>query len=133
MSRQTNRRKRKRIFWYFAFALGCLCVFLSLQLQIRTMNEDHLQKDLLQAAEDYYRAQAENNWLRTQLAEINSDTFIERVARSKFGYCRYGEIIYEVSNLKDLLPDSNIQVYGEYLNAPSDEEVPQAQEQDSLS
>ncbi len=133
MSRQTNRRKRKRIFWYFAFALGCLCVFLSLQLQLRTMNEEHLQKDLLQAAEAYYRAQTENNWLHTQLEEINSDTFIERVARSKFGYCRYGEIIYEVSNLKDLLPDPNIQIFGEQLNAPSDENVSEPQDQDSLS
>ena len=38
-----------------------------------------------------------------ELAQSDSDEFIERTARREYGYCWYGETVYEIGNLEELL------------------------------
>ena len=60
-----------------------------------------------------YDAQSENNRLTTELAEIDTEDFIERTARREYGYCWYGETIYEVGNLEELKGAQEFAVYGQ--------------------
>ena len=59
----------------------------------------------------YWRAQAENNRLRTLLRESSTEDFVKRVARRDYGYCLYGETIYEVANLDEAMPKAPFDVY----------------------
>ena len=48
-----------------------------------------------------------------ELASINTDDFIERTARREYGYCWYGETIYEVANLEQIQEKTEFEVYGQ--------------------
>ena len=56
---------------------------------------------------------AEVHRLATELAEINTADFVERTARREYGYCWYGETIYEVANLDEIVEDPGFEVYGQ--------------------
>ena len=49
----------------------------------------------------------------TELSEINSADFVERTARRDYGYCWYGETIYEVGNLEAIAPEPEFEIFGE--------------------
>ena len=50
---------------------------------------------------------------KTALTEIDSSDFIERTARRDYGYCWYGEIIYQVGNLDEIEQQLDFDVYGQ--------------------
>ena len=60
-------------------------------------------RQLEEAAEAYYRAQAYNNQLNAEIARSSSNEFVEEEARREYGYCWYGETVYEIGNLQELL------------------------------
>ena len=53
------------------------------------------------------------NQLNAELRTVDTADFIERTARREYGYCWYGETIYEVGNLEDILPEQDFEVYGQ--------------------
>ena len=71
------------------------------------------QEQLVAAAIAYHDAQSDNNQLKTELSEINTSDFIERTARRDYGYCWYGEIIYQVGNLDEIEQQLEYDVYGQ--------------------
>ena len=64
-------------------------------------------------AQAYGEAQSANNRLKGQLAEIGTKEFVERTARRDYGYCWYGEIIYQVGNLDEIEQQLEFDVYGQ--------------------
>ena len=71
------------------------------------------QAQLVEAAQAYGEAQSANNRLKGQLAEIGTKEFVERTARRDYGYCWYGEIIYQVGNLDEIEQQLEFDVYGQ--------------------
>ena len=99
------KRKRIRPFRILAVLMGAgTLAMLSLERQ---------QEQLVAAAQAYHDAQSENNQLKTALTEIDSSDFIERTARRDYGYCWYGEIIYQVGNLDEIEQQLDFDVYGQ--------------------
>lgn len=96
-----------------AVGLTALAVHLAIQLPDKAISAERQQGQLEAAADAYYDAQSRNNALRTELSEINTADFIERTARQEYGYCWYGEVIYEVANLDEVEPESDIEIYGQ--------------------
>ena len=66
-----------------------------------------------QGGQAYGEAQSANNRLKGQLAEIGTKEFVERTARRDYGYCWYGEIIYQVGNLDEIEQQLEFDVYGQ--------------------
>ncbi len=97
-----QRRQRRTL----RFGMLILCVFVLTLMVIlpgearKTARERELCD---QANTAYLDAQAENSRLTRLLAESNTSDFVERVARRDYGYCVFGETIYVVSNLDELL------------------------------
>lgn len=98
--------KRKRRFGPFR-ALACILAAVMMVLLVRFPGKAvslKNQQDQLEATMNaYYEAQARNNRLTAEAAEIDTPDFIERTARREYGYCWYGETIYEVANLDAVL------------------------------
>lgn len=63
---------------------------------------ENLQEALESAQSRYQAVQTENRELTNMIAECQSDEAIERIVRREYGYCWYGEIIYEVANLEEI-------------------------------
>lgn len=63
---------------------------------------ENLQEALKSAESRYQAVQTENRRLTNMIAECQSDEAIERIVRREYGYCWYGEIIYEVENLEEI-------------------------------
>lgn len=92
--------------------LAVVAIAVMVRLPQREVSAEEEQRKLQSAADAYWNAQAENNRLRQLLAESGTNDFVERVARRDYGYCWYGETIYEVANLPEQTrPD--FQVYGQ--------------------
>ena len=98
------KRKRIRPFRILAVLMRFPAKAVSLERQ---------QEQLVAAAQAYHDAQSENNQLKTALTEIDSSDFIERTARRDYGYCWYGEIIYQVGNLDEIEQQLDFDVYGQ--------------------
>lgn len=112
--RQLSRKKmRIRPFRVLAVGLTVMAVQMAIQLPNKAISAEHQQEQLEAAADAYYDAQSRNNALRMELSEINTADFIERTARREYGYCWYGEVIYEVGNLEQIEPESDIEIYGQ--------------------
>ena len=105
------KRSALRLFRLAACLLGIGAVALLLYLPGRSVTAEEQQRQLESAMNAYQTAQAENNRLRRQLDESVGKDFVESVARRDYGYCLYGEIIYEVENIDQLLPDQPFEVY----------------------
>lgn len=63
---------------------------------------ENLQEALKSAESRYQAVQTENRELTNMIAECQSAEAIERIVRREYGYCWYGEIIYEVENLEEI-------------------------------
>ena len=100
------------IFHVLAAVLLVVLLVLLVQLPKNMASSEELSDNLNAAASAYYDAQAENNKLRNRVAQIDTDEFVEQTARREYGYCWYGEIIYEVENLDELQDDMEFEVYG---------------------
>lgn len=109
----SKRKTQIRPFRILAFGLGVIALVLASKFPGKAVSLERQQEQLKAAASAYYDAQSENNQLSTELGEINTPDFIERTARREYGYCWYGETIYEVGNLKEIQQEQPFEVYGE--------------------
>ena len=108
-----KRRKQPRLFRWLAVGLGAFTLTLLVRFPEKAVSLENQRAQLTAAAGAYYDAQARNNQLNTELSEIDSDDFIERTARREYGYCWYGETVYEVENLDAIMARMEFEVYGE--------------------
>jgi cell division protein FtsB len=108
-----NKRVRIRPFRILSVCLGITALLLLARFPAKAVSLERQQEQLAAAAQVYYDAQSENNRLTTELAEIDTEDFIERTARREYGYCWYGETIYEVANLEEIQEDHGFEIYGD--------------------
>ena len=108
-----NRKVRIRPFRILSVCLGITVLILLSRFPAKAVSLERQQEQLAAAAQTYYDAQSENNRLTTELSEIDTSDFIERTARREYGYCWYGETIYEVGNLAEIQPEPGFAVYGQ--------------------
>ncbi len=108
-----KKKKSGRPFRLVLFLLAVAFVYLLVRLPDREVSAEEQQRQLSGAADAYWQAQEENNRLRQLLAESGSRDFVERVARRDYGYCWYGETIYEVANLPQAPEAPAFEVYGQ--------------------
>lgn len=113
-----NRKKRKkkpgiRPFQVLAAALGCTALLLLARFPQKAVSLERQEEQRVAAAKAYHDAQSRNNQLTAELASVNTDDFIERTARREYGYCWYGEMIYEVGNLEQIQEQTDYEVYGQ--------------------
>ena len=116
------KRKRIRPFRILAVLMGAAVTAAALsagtlamlmRFPAKAVSLERQQEQLVAAAQAYHDAQSENNQLKTALTEIDSSDFIERTARRDYGYCWYGEIIYQVGNLDEIEQQLDFDVYGQ--------------------
>ena len=108
-----KKRIRIRPFRILSVCLGLAALLMLSRFPAKAVSLERQQEQLAVAAQAYYDAQSENNRLTTELAEINTEDFIERTARREYGYCWYGETIYEVGNLEEIKAAQTFAVYGQ--------------------
>lgn len=108
-----KKRVRLRPFRILSVFLGIAAVAALASFPDKAVGVERQHEQLVLAATAYYDAQAKNNELAAELAQSDSDAFIERTARREYGYCWYGETIYEVANLDEIQEDHGFEVYGQ--------------------
>lgn len=108
-----KNRVRIRPFRILSVVLGVVALIMLSRFPAKAVSLERQQKQLEAAAQAYYDAQSRNNQLTTELSEINTADFVERTARRDYGYCWYGETIYEVGNLDEIAQEPAFDVYGE--------------------
>lgn len=114
MSSKKRKKKLKiRPFRLLAVALGCTALMLLARFPQKAVSLERQEAQRAAAAKAYHDAQSEKNQLRAELDTVNSDDFIERMARRMYGYCWYGETIYEVGNLEQIQEETGFEVYGQ--------------------
>ena len=108
-----KNRVRIRPFRILSVVLGVVALVMLSRFPAKAVSLERQQQQLEAAAQAYYDAQSRNNQLTTELSEINTADFVERTARRDYGYCWYGETIYEVGNLDEIAQEPAFDVYGE--------------------
>ena len=108
-----KNRVRIRPFRILSVVLGVIALVMLSRFPAKAVSLERQQKQLESAAQAYYDAQSRNNQLTTELSEINTADFVERTARRDYGYCWYGETIYEVGNLEEIAQAPEFDIYGE--------------------
>ena len=108
-----KNRVRIRPFRILSVVLGVIALVMLSRFPAKAVSLERQQQQLEVAAQAYYDAQSRNNQLTTELSEINTADFVERTARRDYGYCWYGETIYEVGNLDEIAQERAFDVYGE--------------------
>lgn len=108
-----KNRVRIRPFRILSVVLGVIALVILSRFPAKAVSLERQQQQLEAAAQAYYDAQSRNNQLTTELSEINTADFVERTARRDYGYCWYGETIYEVGNLDEIAQELAFDVYGE--------------------
>lgn len=109
-----NKKKvRIRPFRILSVFLSVVALLMLSKFPAKSVSLERQQAQLEAAASEYYEMQSRNNQLKTELSEIDTEDFIERTARREYGYCWYGETIYEVGNLDEIAPDPSFEVFGQ--------------------
>jgi len=108
-----KKRVRVRPFRILSVFLGIIALVLLSRFPEKAVSLERQQEQLAAAASEYYEAQSTHNQLLTELSEINSADFVERTARREYGYCWYGETIYEVGNLEAVVAAPEFEIYSE--------------------
>ena len=108
-----KNRVRIRPFRILSVVLGVIALVILSRFPAKAVSLERQQQQLEAAAQAYYDAQSRNNQLTTELSEINTADFVERTARRDYGYCWYGETIYEVGNLDEIAQEPEFDVYDE--------------------
>ena len=106
-----GKKRRIRPFRILAWALGAGMLTMLLRFPAKAVSSERQQEQLKAAAQAYSDAQSQNNQLKVELSESTSADFIERTARRDYGYCWYGEIIYQVGNLEEIQQETEFDVY----------------------
>ena len=101
--RVNKRKKRVKPFRILAVALTIATVALMTSFPKKDVSLQNQQAQLASASDEYRRAQSKNNQLKAELGEVDTADFVERTARRDYGYCWYGETVYEIANLDELL------------------------------
>ena len=101
--RERARKRGPRGFRGFVLLLLALVIALAIVLPGSAARQQQEEQAVYEATMAYWDAQNENNRLNNLLSECDRPDFVERVARRDYGYSLYGETIYEVSNLNELL------------------------------
>ena len=104
------KRKRIRPFRILAVLMGAGTLAMLMRFPAKAVSLERQQAQLVEAAQAYGEAQSANNRLKGQLAEIGTKEFVER---TDYGYCWYGEIIYQVGNLDEIEQQLEFDVYGQ--------------------
>ena len=104
--------RKLRPFRILAVFLSVAALFMVSRFPEQAVSLERQQEQLEAAAAAYYEAQSENNRLNTELSEIDTPDFIERTARREYGYCWYGETIYDVGNLEEIRETLEFEIYG---------------------
>ena len=108
---QKKRKFRVRPFRVMAVVLGAIALVMLARFPAKAVSLERQRAQLETASEAYYAAQSQNNQLRAELSEINTEDFIERTARREYSYCWYGETVYTVGNLEDIQPEDGMDIY----------------------
>lgn len=108
-----GKKRRIRPFRILAWALGAGMLTMLLRFPAKAVSSERQQEQLKAAAQAYSDAQSQNNQLKIELTESTSADFVERTARRDYGYCWYGEIIYQVGNLDEIRQETEFEVYNE--------------------
>lgn len=108
-----GKKRRIRPFRILAWALGAGMLTMLLRFPAKAVSSERKQEQLKAAAQAYSDAQSQNNQLKIELTESTSADFVERTARRDYGYCWYGEIIYQVGNLDEIQQETEFEVYNE--------------------
>ena len=108
-----GKKRRIRPFRILAWALGAGMLTMLLRFPAKAVSNERQQEQLKAAAQAYSDAQSQNNQLKIELTESTSADFVERTARRDYGYCWYGEIIYQVGNLDEIQQETEFEVYNE--------------------
>ena len=108
---QKKRKMRIRPFRIMAVVLGAAALVMLAKFPAKAMSLQRQREQLQTASETYYAAKSQNNQLSAELAEINTEDFIERTARREYGYCWYGETVYTVGNLQEIRTEPEFEVY----------------------
>ena len=108
-----GKKRRIRPFRILAWALGAGMLTMLLRFPAKAVSSERPQEQLKAAAQAYSDAQSRNNQLKVELTESTSADFVERTARRDYGYCWYGEIIYQVGNLDEIQQETEFEVYNE--------------------
>ena len=90
------KRKRIRPFRILAVLMGAGTLAMLMRFPAKAVSLERQQEQLVAAAQAYHDAQSENNQ-----------------ARRDYGYCWYGEIIYQVGNLDEIEQQLDFDVYGQ--------------------
>ena len=109
-----RKRKKKGSVYPFRIAFVVLLVlaaYVLIRLPGYAKASEDIVKEMQEAADANYEAQLEGNRLKSLLAESDTSAFIERTARRLYDYCWYGEIIYEVENLDEIIQEPDVVVY----------------------
>ena len=113
MGDMASKKKKIRPFRILAVLMGAGTLAMLMRFPAKAVSLERQQEQLVAAAKAYHDAQSDNNQLKTELSEINTSDFIERTARRDYGYCWYGEIIYQVGNLDEIEQQLEFDVYGQ--------------------
>lgn len=108
-----TKKVRIRPFRILSVVLGMIALVMLSRFPAKAVSLERQQEQLETAAQAYYDAQSRNNQLMTELSEINTADFVERTARRDYGYCWYGETIYEIGNLDEIEQEPEFDIYGE--------------------
>ncbi len=106
-----KKKVRLRPFRILSVALGGLTLLMLSRFPAKAVSLERQQEQLETAAQAYYDVQSRNNQLATELSEIHTEDFVERTARREYGYCWYGETVYEVGNLEEFEQEPEFDVY----------------------
>ena len=102
-ARKPKTQKERRGLRGAVLLLFVLVIALAVVLPGSANRQQQEEQAVLQATQAYWDAQNENNRLNNLLSECDRPDFVERVARRDYGYSLYGETIYVVTNLDELL------------------------------
>ena len=97
-----KKRAGIRPFPILTVLLGAAVLMEMVRLPEHQKSLENMQEALKSAESRYQAVQTENRELTNLIAECQSDEAIERIVRREYGYCWYGEIIYEVENLEEI-------------------------------
>lgn len=91
-----------RPFMLLAFGLAVMTLVLIVQLPRKMGSLEHQDEMILEAMQKYNTLQAQHNVVQSELAGIDDEDYVEKVARRVHHCGWYGEIIYEVGNLTQI-------------------------------
>lgn len=95
--RKRSRRPRKR--WrvtprFFLILLGLLCLWITIGFANRYLHIVLLQGKIVRVEREIAATTSRNEATRRQIQDMQSDVYIEKIAREKLGLIKPGETVY---------------------------------------